>query len=78
MVESTQDRPPTCGNCRFWQNTAPNQIVGQPAGGECHRFPPTGQLVPAGPGQIGAAAVWPPTQGNQSCGEHKPIGGSDG
>lgn len=72
MIEKMESKRTTCRGCRFWQETGASQIVGQPAGGECHRHPPTGQLVPAGAGQIGAAAVWPPTQANQWCGDFEP------
>lgn len=68
----------TCAACRFWERKS-EAVNGHPGIGICHRNPPAVFPVPQVnqiTGQVEGMAgqnFWPPTLGNEWCGEHQPA-----
>jgi len=74
MIDRPVDNPKTCGNCVF-SHRAGGPLVGDAAGLECRRYPPTAAPVAGPQGGIGAISVFPPVKSDQTCGEHSTMKG---
>ncbi len=66
----------TCDQCRHWKAPEGQKNIGDKPAGTCHRYPAKVFLLNtqtvAGP-TIAVQAFYPPTAGNDFCGEFVPL-----
>lgn len=77
--EPDEESGPICLNCKYWVQYLDGHE--NPVYGECHRFPPASQRVPAlqhptmFPTIFQWEKNWPRPDADDWCGEHQPMEG---
>lgn len=66
---TVSDKPTCCGGCKFWF-AGTVDLDGQPALGQCKRFPPNAGVIRAT--TLGPVHAFPITPRDESCGEFLP------